>query len=137
MSERFALDSSVAIALLVRTHPAHTEVFEWCIGRDLSLCGHALVESYSVLTRLPADIRLTPEDAARALSEGFSSPLVLVSRVAVKLPATLAALGIAGGAVYDAMVGLAAFGSGCPLATRDARARATYEAVGAEVLVVA
>jgi toxin FitB len=137
LSERFALDSSVVIPLLLRTHPAHAETFEWCIGRDVAVSGHALAESYSVLTRLPADIRLAPDDAARVLREGFSPPLVLAPRVAVKLPATLAALGITGGAVYDAMVGLAAVGGGLPLATRDARAKDTYEAVGAEVRLVA
>jgi hypothetical protein len=45
-------------------------------------------------------------------------------------------LEIAGGAVYDALVGLAAAEHGVQLATRDARARATYEAVGARVVIV-
>jgi predicted nucleic acid-binding protein len=44
---------------------------------------------------------------------------------------------IAGGAVYDALVGLAAADHGLTLATRDARAKPTYEAVGARVVVAA
>jgi hypothetical protein len=50
---------------------------------------------------------------------------------------TLSRLGIAGGAVYDALVALAAHENGTPLATRDARARGTYDAVGVAVILVA
>ena len=45
-------------------------------------------------------------------------------------------LGIAGGTVYDALVALAAKEHGAALATRDARARGTYDAVGVELIVV-
>ena len=64
------------------------------------------------------------------------SPLVLSSSRTRKLPDTLSRLGIAGGAVYDALVALAAKEHGAALATRDARARGTYDAVGVEVIVV-
>jgi predicted nucleic acid-binding protein len=40
---------------------------------------------------------------------------------------------VAGGAVYDALVGAAAATHGLPLATRDRRALDIYRAVGAEV----
>jgi len=49
----------------------------------------------------------------------------------------LSGLGIAGGAVYDALVALAAQEHEVPLATRDARAQGTYDAVGVKVIVVA
>jgi predicted nucleic acid-binding protein len=49
----------------------------------------------------------------------------------------LSKLGIAGGAVYDALVALAAVEHGADLATRDGRARGTYEAVSARVIIVA
>lgn len=45
-------------------------------------------------------------------------------------------LGIAGGAVYDTLVALAAREHGTVLATRDARARGTYDAIGVKVIVV-
>jgi len=48
----------------------------------------------------------------------------------------LSRLGIAGGAVYDGLVALAAQEHGAALATRDNRARGTYEAVGVKVIVV-
>ena len=129
------LDTSAAVPLLVQTHDAHPSVVRWWAGRDVALCGHALAETYSVLTRLPGDLRVEPLDAARLIEERFDAALTLSTVVARGLPATLARLGIAGGAVYDALVGLAAVEHDVALATRDVRARGTYEAVGARVLV--
>lgn len=131
------LDTSVAVPLLVATHRAHAEVVRWRDGRDVALAGHALAETYSVLTRLPGDLRVAPLDAARLLGQRFLKPLPLGSDVAGQLPDVLSRLGIAGGAVYDALVALAAVEHDAELATRDARARATYEAVGARVVLAA
>lgn len=130
-----ALDTSVAIPLLVATHRAHSAVSRWWDGREVALSGHALAETYSVLTRLPGDVRLAPADAARLLGERFAEPLQLPPDVAGRLPDVLSHLGIAGGAVYDALVALAAREHGADLATRDARAKATYDAVGVRVVV--
>ena len=132
---RLGLDTSVAIPLLVRTHAAHAEVAAWWDGREVALSGHALAETYSVLTRLPGDLRLTPADAARLIHDRFAAPLLLGRRTSRRLPLILSQLGIAGGAVYDALVGLAAAENGAALATRDNRARATYEIVGADVVL--
>jgi predicted nucleic acid-binding protein len=122
--------------LLVQTHRAHDDVVRWWNGRDVALSGHALVETYSVLTRLPGDLRLEPADAARLLRARFAKPLVLGIKGSGRLAEALSALGIAGGAVYDALVALAAAEHGAELATRDLRAKATYEAVGTRVIVV-
>lgn len=137
MSSVVGLDTSVAIPLLVRTHGAHGAVVSWWAERDVALSGHALVETYSVLTRLPGDVRLTPTDAARLISERFAPPLLLDPDDSARIHSVLADFGIAGGAVYDAIVGLAAARNGCRLATRDARAKITYDAVGVDVEVVA
>ena len=131
-----AVDTSVAVPLLVRSHQHHAEVARWWNGQELALSGHALAETYSVLTRLPGDARLGADDAARLLDARFTTPLVLSGGHARKLHATLSRLGIAGGAVYDGLVALAAKEHGVPLATRDARARGTYDAVGVKVIVV-
>lgn len=98
--------------------------------------GHALIETYSVLTRLPGDVRLAPTDAARLLSLRFAPPLLLDPAESARLPIMLADLGIAGGAVYDAVVGFAAVRNNCRLATRDARARITDDAIGVNSEVV-
>ncbi len=129
-----ALDTSVAVPLLVTTHQHHAAVVSWWDGREIALSGHALVETYSVLTRLPGDVRLAPVDAARLLKERFSAPLVLGKPAASRIAETLGRLGIAGGAVYDALVALAAAEHGATLATRDGRAKATYETVGVRIV---
>jgi predicted nucleic acid-binding protein len=131
-----AVDTSVAVPLLVRSHQHHADVVRWWDGQELTLSGHALAETYSVLTRLPGDARLSAEDAARLLDARFTTPLTLSGSGAGKVHATLSRLGIAGGAVYDGLVALAAQEHGLPLATRDARARGTYDAVGVKVILV-
>lgn len=135
MSTSLALDTSVAIPLLVQTHAAHEAVVRWWSGREVALSGHALAETYSVLTRLPGDVRLAPDDAARLLQDRFSSPLLLGPKASRRLPDVLSRMGIAGGAVYDALVALAALEHKVDLATRDARARDTYEKVGVRVVI--
>ena len=105
-------------------------------GKTGVLTTHSLAETYSVLTRLPGDARLTPHDAARLLEARFVDIITVPTVEAAALPATLAPLGIAGGAVYDALVGLAARAAGIALITRDARALGTYAALGAEVELV-
>ncbi len=121
--------------LLVQTHRAHPAVVRWWQGREVALSGHALAETYSVLTRLPGDLRVAPADAARLLGERFARPLVLGTERSGRIPEDLSQLGIAGGAVYDALVALAALEHGADLATRDLRAKATYEMVGVRVLI--
>lgn len=132
-----AVDTSVAVPLLVASHNAHDMVVRWWAERELVLSGHALAETYSVLTRLPGDARVSPADAAELIASRFAPPLLLAPDVSRGLPELLAGLGISGGAVYDAMVALAAAGENCVLATRDARARATYDTIGVSVEVVA
>jgi hypothetical protein len=123
------------VPLLVQTHEAHGDVVRWWNGREVALSGHAVAETYSVLTRLPGDLRVEPTDAARLLRERFAKPLVLGAKLSGRIPDVLSQLGIAGGAVYDALVALAAVEHDADLATRDLRAKATYKAVGARVIV--
>ena len=132
-----ALDTSAAVALLLRSHAAHEIVRQRVGPRRACLTGHSLAETYSVLTRLPGDARVLPADAALLLDTRFERPCVLPAGTARALPATLASLRMAGGAVYDALVGLAAKEARLPLLTRDRRAEATYLALGIEVEVVA
>lgn len=131
-----AFDTSAAVALLIRSHTAHAPVRRHAAGRDLVLTSHSLAETYSVLTRLPGDARVSPADAVRLLEANFGPALPVPASEVSGLPAVLAPLGIAGGAVYDALVGLAARAAGVPLVTRDARALGTYAALCVEVEVV-
>jgi len=132
-----ALDTSVAIPLLVRSHAAHAAVRAAIRGRSLILTAPSQAETYSVLTRLPGDARVAPVDAARLLAANFGPAVGLDPATVAGLPRVLAALGIAGGAVYDAVVALAAKQQAVALGTRDGRALGTYAAVGVEVEVIA
>ena len=91
-----AVDTSVAVPLLVRSHQHHAEVVRWWAGQELALSGHVLAATYSVLTRLPGDARLSAEDAARLLDARFTTPRTLSGPPARTVHATLSRLGIAG-----------------------------------------
>lgn len=129
------IDTSVAVPLLVSTRAAHAAVVRWRAGRKVALSGHALAETYSVLTHLPGDLRMVPADAAWLLEDRFSPPLLLGPHTARSLPDVLSRIESAGGAVYDALVALAAVEHHVDLATRDGRATDTYEKVGARVVI--
>jgi predicted nucleic acid-binding protein len=121
------LDTSAAIPLLVTSHVAHDAVSARVGDRTVALSGHALTETYAVLTRLPGDARLAPDDAVRLLLDRFEPPVLLDARSARSAPALLARAGIGGGATYDGVIALAARSVGVRLGTRDRRARATYQ----------
>lgn len=136
MTAAIAVDTSVAVPLVMASHLRHKAVSKWWAGRSVALSGHALAETFSVLTRLPGDARLEPDQAAVLLDARFEQVFLPGPTTARDLHRLLAALGIAGGAVYDALVGLAARDNGVALATRDARARPTYERLGVNVIEV-
>lgn len=132
-----AIDTSVAVPLLAGSHQSHDRVAAWARGKSsIVLSGHALVETFAVLTRLPGDARVAPSDAVTLIDENFAEPVLLPPRVAQIAHRLLAEAAISGGAAYDGLVALAAREHGVSLATRDARARATYEALGVTVELV-
>lgn len=119
-------DTSVVVPAVLTSHEAHVAVDSALGRRIVRLPWHASLESYSVLTRLPGDARLTPADAAQLLSARFGDPVSLPEPAANGLVRELASLGIAGGAVYDALIAVTARTAGATLLTRDRRAAATY-----------
>ncbi len=127
------VDTSVAVALTVADHEHHVATFEALGDRRLGLAGHAAFETFSVLTRLPPPARRTPAAVARLLAAGFPHSKFLGAKAAAALLANLDTLGIAGGAVYDALVGASANEHGLALATRDHRAIETYRALQVRV----
>jgi len=130
------LDTSTAVALVVEDHKAHVATLGAVRGRRLGLAGHAWFEAYSVLTRLPADLRRSPADALRLLSRNFPASGFLGEAEAADLGGELARLGISGGAVYDALVGAAARQHRRPLVSADARARPVYDALGVDLELI-
>jgi predicted nucleic acid-binding protein len=131
------VDTSVAVALSVVDHDHHEETFAALANRRLGLAGHAAFETFSVLTRLPPPDRRTPAAVARMLSTNFPHTRFLGAAPTADLLARLHLAGIAGGAVYDALVGATATEHGLPLATRDRRALDTYRALDVSVELLA
>ncbi len=130
------LDTSAAIALVTEDSDAHEAVRDACAGLVLGLSGHALLETYSVLTRLPGGSRLSPAAASRVITQEFPGSVALPEADAVRSVAVLAEAGVAGGAVYDGLVALAARSAGMTLLTCDRRAIGTYAALKAEVRII-
>jgi toxin FitB len=132
-----AVDTSVVVAGLCSWHPDHLPAKAVLVSKPTALA-HVLCETYSVLTRLPAQQRLEPQLVLRALERLFPKvPVGLPMDAVFPLLRSLAVKGISGGATYDAIVGESARVNNVALHTLDSRARPTYEAVGAEVLWLA
>lgn len=129
-------DTSLVVAALSSWHVAHEESRGAVDERRPLLPAHALLESYATLTRIPGH-ELAPELVAEALRTSFPKrhPAIPAGAVAA-LVERLSAAGVAGGRVYDALVGAASVGAGATLLTRDRRAIPTYELVGCAFEVV-
>jgi predicted nucleic acid-binding protein len=128
-----AVDTSVVVPALSPWHERH-EPCRTVLDDRPRIVGHALVESFSVLTRLPVPFRLQPKLASELLSSNFDPPVLVMNaedhaRFVVDLPHW----GVVGGAVYDALIAATAARVGAVLLTLDGRAARTYRAVGADV----
>lgn len=114
-----ALDISVVVASFGAGHEHH-ELARSALPECPRLPAHTALEAYSVLTRLPDPFRAEPATVAEFLKQTFTTPrLVLSDDEHSGLTGRLADLGIADGAVYDAL--------GAELLTLDRRAMAIYQ----------
>ena len=77
ISADLLLDTSAAIALVHDQNPAHERILQLTHGRVIGLAGHASVEMYSVLTRMPGAARVSPGRAQEIIERSFpaSAPL--------------------------------------------------------------
>ena len=128
-ADRWACDTSVAIAALDPNHEAHAVCRRVLIEQRPALAGHAAFEAHAVLTRLPPPLRLRPELATQVLVAAFPDPCWLDASETAELRSRLGELGLIGGATYDALVAAAARANGRRLLTRDRRAERTYRVV--------
>lgn len=110
---RTALDSTVLVAGFLPWHEDHAAARGALVEllapapEKCFLPVPALVESYSVLTRLPAPHRLSPAAAHELLASALRGKVALVGFSSEQAWPFLAAqreAGIAGGAVYDAII---------------------------------
>ncbi|MBI2684013.1 MAG: PIN domain-containing protein [Actinobacteria bacterium] len=134
-----AIDSSVAIAAFATWSEHHAAAIDLLNAESgILLPGHAALETYSVLTRLPAPHRAKAELVDAFINSWFPGPLPqLDARAHAALRSSLVALRITGGAVHDALIAATARDLGATLVTLDRRATATYERIGVGVRVLA
>lgn len=135
-ADRWACDTSFAIASLDPSHEAHAPCRRALLDFRPALAGQAAFETYSVLTRLPPPLRLRPLQAGEVLTAAFPEPCWLGAGDADDLWLRMAELEVVGGSVYDALVGAAAKANDRRLLTRDGRAERTYRSVGVDYLFV-
>lgn len=132
-----AVDTSLVVAGFASWHEAH-EPARTVLSRRPRLPAHVAVESYSVLTRLPPPHRCEAEIVEEFLRRRFHEPpLTLPADAVISLLKQASANGIAGGSIYDALVGATARHAGARLLTRDRRAIPVYEIVGVRYEFVA
>ena len=131
------VDTSVAVALVLLDHEGHQATVDAVGDRRIGLAGHAAFATLSVLTRLPPPLRRTPRAVGQILVRNFPASRFLGSRASEDLLGRLSLLDIAGGAVYDALVGAVAVEHQLRLATRDRRAMGTYRALDVDVEMLA
>lgn len=130
--DRWACDTSVAVAALDPTHESHPACRRALVDLRPALAGHAAFETYSVLTRLPLPLRLSAQQAASIVAVAFPGDCWLDATGTHALRERLAGLDIVGGSVYDALVGQAAVANDRTLLTRDRRAERTYRSLDVE-----
>lgn len=115
------MDTSCLIAAFCQWHEHNTATLAEVTrridqGSTLAIAAHSLLETYSVLTRLPAPRRL-PSDQALALIQAnlaHHKILAIEPRDYWKLLQTCSDKGWTGGVVYDALVAALAESHGIP-----------------------
>jgi predicted nucleic acid-binding protein len=124
-------DTSVLVAAFASWHEHHDVAFA-AAGKLDAVVAHCLLETYSVLTRLPAPHRMTAEVVTQLVDANFAGHELVALPAADhrKLVLGAAALGITGGAIYDALIAAACSTGALKVLTLDARARQTYAALG-------
>lgn len=132
-----AVDSSVVVAAFATWHEGHASAAA-ALARAPRVPAHVLIESYSVLTRLPPPHRAPAGLVASFLRARFrDAPLVLPARAHLRLVEQAAAGGLTGGRIHDALIAATALHARARLLTRDARALATYAKLGVDFELLA
>lgn len=129
-------DTSVVVAAFASWHEKHEPARQLLDG-GLDLIAHCALESYSVLTRLPAPHRAPAPLVRQFLRERFPRPYLRMSASAYRsfilhLPDN----GVGGGSAYDALVAATAAHAGVELVSCDRRAMLIYERYGVRTQIL-
>ncbi len=122
-----AADTSLVVAAFASWHERH-EAARRTLDGGLRLVEHCALETYSVLTRLPAPHRASGEVVREFLKTRFPLPFLRLSAGAYReFLSALPDRAMSGGAVYDALVAATAAHHGAQLVSCDRRAAVVYE----------
>ena len=102
------LDTSVLVAIAQVDHVHHVpsrELWNGCQGGETAVSAHTLAEFYSSVTSMPPGIRVSGRDAMLALDTFLrrATPIALTSDEYIETLRICATVGLAGGAIYDAL----------------------------------
>ncbi len=131
-----AVDSSLVIAALSPWHESHEIAAQYCRD-DAYAPAHCLIESYSVLTRMPQPLRISGKVAAEALTLQWGlRKLILSEEAHANMLSEFAQAGVVGGSTYDGLVALTVRQFGCSLFSLDRRAERTYQRLGVDHTII-
>lgn len=107
----YLLDASVVAPALEAAHPHHARALPWLVRArrqeiEAAITAHTLAESYTALTMMPLQRRITPGCACRLLTEA-AAHMRVVELTETDYRQTIqrvADLGLVGGPVYDALI---------------------------------
>ncbi len=132
-----AADTSLVIAAFASWHESH-EGARRTLDEGLRLIEHCALETYSVLTRLPAPHRTSGAVVRDFLKARFPQPFLRLSARAYRdFILGLPDHGMTGGTSYDALVAATAAGCGAELVSCDRRALPVYERYGIRTRLLA
>ena len=126
----------MVVAAFASWHEMH-DTARRALDESLLLVEHCALETYSVLTRLPAPHRAPGELVRDFLAARFRRPFLRLRASAYReFVLHLPDHGVSGGASYDALVAATAASYAAELVTCDRRAAPVYERYGIRVHVL-
>ena len=108
---RIGVDSSVIVAAVHANHPLHIPSADW-LNRtfdehDVVITHHSVLEAYAVLTRLPAQYRLSPVEAHAVLTGTLRENTILApydENTIWDMIDTMVQTPVSGGSSYDLFI---------------------------------
>lgn len=109
---RILFDSSVLVAGMLKKHAQHAIALHWFKKEKegefkIVIASHSLLETYSVLTRLPLMPKISPDIARKLIVENISNiveTIALPTEEYFSLLQDCADQYLSGGVVYDALI---------------------------------
>lgn len=130
-----APDTSVLVAGFDSTHPFSAQAASALVDvkRAGRLVAHTIAETFAVLSAPAGPYPALPEDVVAYLEQFLEREPIGISPAAYPdAVLEMSSAGVAGGAVYDGLIGLSSSRSGAELVSLDVRAARTYARLGVE-----